>query len=189
MLSWLSENAIPVIVVLGLLAFGLIVGYWFTRKRPYLVGLGVVLVLALLTWLITLLVVTDNQQIQANLKAMEKGVNNHNADAIFQHVASDFHIGGLDKAGLKSLAERVLQDGELNRIKMWDYDRAEIAPSGASATITFMVKPEGNRNPNDMFYRCFATFVREADGKWRLKGFELRDPVNNQSLVIPDVQR
>src|SRR5262249_27863719 len=150
----------------------MLIGYWNRRKRAFLIGLGVVAGLVFLAWLISFLIVTDSEQIRMNLEAMERGVNNHDTEAIFKHVASDFHLGGLDKAGLRQLADEVLHNGELERIRMWDYDRAEIAPSGASGTITFMVKPKGPRNPQDMFYRCKATFVREADGKWRLKGFE-----------------
>src|SRR5262249_37952192 len=164
----------------------MLIGYWNRRKRAFLIGLGVVAGLIFLAWLISFLIVTDSEQIQMNLEAMERGVNNRDTEAIFRHVASDFHLGGLDKVGLRQLADEVLHNGELEHIKMWGYDRAEIAPSGASAIITFMVKPKGPRNP-DMFYRCKTTFVREADGKWRLKGFELSDPVNNQPVAIPRV--
>jgi hypothetical protein len=187
--TWLSENYVTVLVILGLLALGLVFGYWTSRKRAFLIGLGVVAVLALLAWLISVFIVTDNQQIQASLKAMARGVSARDTEAIFKHVAKDFHIGGLDKEGLRKLADSVLHDGQLTEVVMWDFDQAEVAPSRASAKITFMVKPKGSRNPQDMFYRCDATFVREADGKWRISGFELRDPVNNQTLVIPDVQR
>jgi hypothetical protein len=187
--TWLSEDPTPVILVLGVIALGLLVGYWMTRKRAFLFGLGVAAGLAVLAWLIAFLIVTDNEQIQMNLQAMARGVSARDTEAIFKHVAQDFRIAGTDKAGLKALADRVLHDGELTEVVMWDFDRAEITPSGSSAKITFMVKPKGNRNPQDTFWRCNATFVREADGKWRLKDFELRDPVNNQSLTIPDVQR
>jgi hypothetical protein len=185
--TWLSEDPTPVIVVLGVIALGLAIAYWTRRKRIFLIAFGVVIALGCLAEMISILIVTDNEQIQMNLKAMAQGVSARDTEAIFKHVASDFHIAGTDKAGLKALADRVLHNGELTKVVMWDFDRAEIAPSGASASITFMVKPIGSRNPQDTFFRCFATFVREADGKWRLKGFELREPVNNQSVVIPDV--
>jgi ketosteroid isomerase-like protein len=186
--TWLSEDPTPVYVILGVVGLALLVGYWNRRKRAFLIGLGVVAGLVFLAWLISFLIVTDSEQIRLNLEAMERGVNNHDTEAIFKHVAKDFHIAALDKEGLKQLADRVLHNNDLKIIQMWEYDRAAIAPSGASATITFMVKPKGDRNPQEMMFRCNATFVREADGKWRLKGFELRDPVNNESLVIPEVQ-
>src|SRR5262249_4735952 len=111
--TWLSEDPTPVFVVLGVAGPALLIGYWDRRQRAFLIGLGVVAGLAFLAWLISFLIVTDSEQIRMNLEAMERGVNNHDTEAIFKHVASDFHLGGLDKAGLKALAERVLHDGEL----------------------------------------------------------------------------
>ena len=174
---------------MGVIALGLAIAYWTRRKRVYFIGFGVVVALGCLAEMIAILIVTDNEQIQVNLQAMARGVSARDTEAIFKHVANDFHIAGTDKAGLKALAERVLHDGELTEVVMWDFDRADISASGSSATISFMVKPKGNRNPQDTFFRCNAAFVREADGKWRLKGFELHEPVNNQPLIIPDVQR
>jgi hypothetical protein len=186
MLESLVDHPVPIYIVLGVVALGLLVGLWMTRKRGYALGLGGVAVAALLVWLLTILIPTDQKRIVAAIEDMRAGVREGSAERIFRNISEDFHFGGMNRAGFRGLVEQHLAHRDVDDIIVWDIDQAEVKrqPSGGTATTTFMVKPRANGVPDDRFFRVFATFVLE-NGQWRLKGFELRDPVVNQPVPIP----
>jgi hypothetical protein len=188
MLESLVDHPVPIYVVLGVAALGLLVGLWVTRKRGYALGLCGVALLALLVWLLTILIPTDQKRIVAAINDMRAGVRAGDAERIFRNISRDFRIGGLTRDGFRKVVDEALARHDVDDIIVWDIDQAEVSrrAGGGTATTTFMVKPKANGIPDDRFFRVFATFVLE-DGQWRLKGFELRDPVVNQPVPIPNV--
>jgi hypothetical protein len=190
MLESLVDHPVPIYVVLGLLALGLLVGLWATRKRGYALGLGVVAVLAFLFWLFTFLMPTDQKRIVGAIQDMRAGVQKRNTEQIFRNMSRDFRIGGLGRAAFRTVVEQALNRSEVDDVEVWDFDQAQVAraPGGTTGTasIGFMVKPKSSGLPDDRFFRVQADFVLE-DGQWRMKGFEVRDPVANQPVPIPHV--
>jgi hypothetical protein len=189
---WVIENAGTIYLILAAVAIVLLVAYWNTRKRRLLYGVAGTAALAGLVWLLRFLFagLSDDLQIQNSIHAMRQAVQKRDAAALFQHIAADFHLGGQDRATFRGFVERTLQAGGVDDVLCWNIEHAKVTrgpePGKGRATIEFTVKPQGSLS-NDWFGQCLATFVLEADGKWRLQTFEVRDPVNNQPLTIPQV--
>ena len=60
------------------------------------------------------------------------------------------------------------------------------AGSGGAAPVEFMAKPRAWWMENQLPYPVRGKLVREADGQWRLQGFEVYNPVlGQQPMDIP----
>ena len=106
------------------------------------------------------------------------------ASAVLSHTRSVVYLDDGDIAVLTPGDYRVIDSDAHVQLRpiddvAWDLEaieRVEATGDRETATIHFKVKPRGNWGTGAEFYRCKATFVREADGKWRLRTFELFDP-------------
>jgi ketosteroid isomerase-like protein len=191
---WLIENATTVYLLLATLAILLLVAYWKTRERRLLYGVAGTVGVAVLVGLLRLFFggLSDQLQIENSLEAMRQAVRNRDADELFKHMAADFRFGGMDRRTFRGLVERALQSGGVTDVQYRDLEHAQVtrgpAPGKGSATIEFSVKPEGGLNSQRLHAFCKATFVLEADGKWRLQTFEVRDPVTNQPLDVSQLR-
>ncbi|MBL8795288.1 MAG: hypothetical protein JNM56_15390 [Planctomycetia bacterium] len=128
------------------------------------------------------------RQMQRKTEAMAAAIQTRNLDALFEHVSDEFRYGPMDKARLRTVAERYLGSGELGSIEVWDFRDAKVQPASGnekpSATIQFTVKPKGRDIP-DVFFRCASRWVQEADGQWRIVGFDLYRMPGNQPFSPP----
>ena len=131
---------------------------------------------------------TPAEQMERKTTAMAKAIATRDLDAIFQHVSDDFRYGPMDKNRLRSVAQRYLDSGELSTIEVWDFEKAQVKEAQgdeqASATIQFTVKPKGRDIPPVLF-RCASRWTLEADGQWRLAGFDLYRMPGNQPFSPP----
>lgn len=189
MLEWLVDHAVGVYVVLGLVALGLLVALWVTRKRGYALGLVVVLALAAFFGLLTLFVPTDRTRVIGAVQAMEAGVKAQNADRVFAHVSDQFRLGGLDKATFRHFVEQVFSHpGQVDEIHAWDFDNLQVNRAGKVATLEFKVKPKGQMTGDAAYYLIKAVFVLDPDDRWRLKTFEAFNPFVDSDKPM-DVQQ
>src|SRR5262249_32850936 len=136
-----------------------------------------------------LLYETPTQQAERKLKAMAAAARNRDATAMFQHVSDDLRAYYRDKATLRTQAEQALQSGEVEGIGVWGLDDARFPPAAqgerAKGTIAFRLKVRGANLPNEVLLRCTATFVKDADGQWRLFDFELQNFQTGERLPMP----
>jgi hypothetical protein len=174
MLEWLVDHAVYVYVALGLVALGLLIGLWVTRKRPYALGLVVVLAVEAFFALLTLFVPTDRSRIIGAIQDMEAGVKAHNADRIFANISDQFRLGGLDKRHFRQWVDEHV--GQVDTITPSNFDKIQIDRPGKVATLEFNVKPKGPLTGDTAFYLIRATFVLDPDGRWRLRTFEAFNP-------------
>ena len=174
MLEWLVDHAVGVYVVLGLVALGLLVALWVTRKRRYALGLVIVLAVAALFGLLTLYVPTDQTRIIGAIRDMEAGVRAHSAERIFANVSDQFRLGGLDKQRFRQWVDQHVS--QVDTITPSDFDKMHIDRPGKTATLEFTVKPKGPLTGDTAFYLIRATFVLDPDDRWRLKTFEAFNP-------------
>jgi hypothetical protein len=189
--SWLVDDAGVVDVLLGVLALALAAGWWFTRKRGYLVGVGVVVLLVLAVWLLGRFAETDAKQIKGKLEAMAAGVEENNLDKTFQHISEKFRLQGhLTKDAFRQRGRGLIDSGEVQRVKVWDVDVRDIDRDKKTATVHFMAKPEGTVfGAGGQFFKCRATFMLDPDGQWRLQDFQVfypaTDPATGESIHLP----
>jgi hypothetical protein len=183
MANWLYDHQTLVYGFLVCVTVILLVVWRRLRHWPLAAGAAGAVVLIVLVWFFGR--ASDQQQIETSINEMAAGVRAHNVDRIFAHIAADFRFGSADRANFRKRVEAHL--GEVNEVKVWDFVPDEVSRANRTAKVHFMVKAEGNFVDQPVGYLCRADFVLESDGKWRLKGFQLTNPVadTHQPIQIP----
>jgi hypothetical protein len=182
MLWWLVDYAKTVYFFLGIAALVLIALWWMNRRAKYLIGVGVVIGLAALVWLLGLFIVTDRMQIRANILAMKRGVEQGNPDAVFRHFSKSFTADQWDRKSLEARAGRFIEQRRVHEIVLWDFD-FEVPPDrNNKAVVAFRVRAIGDGG--EVWYLCRADFVFE-EGDWRMKTIRFFNPVADTDRPIP----
>jgi hypothetical protein len=187
MLESLVNHPLPIYIVLGIIALGLLIALWKTRKRGYALGLAGVAVAAFLVWLVISLIPTDQKQIAGAIQDMGEGVRKADVNRIFANISDQFRLGGMQKETFRTFVADRLRRGDVTEVVAYDLEDAQVSRPNRTATIEFKVKPHGNAVQEGTFYFCKATFVLDSDNRWRLKDFILNDPVTNRPLDIPSI--
>jgi hypothetical protein len=186
--DWLFEGRTAVYCLIGVVAAMLFLVWWRTRKRNVLLAASGVAALAVAYFVLGQFVQTPRKQIERHLKEeIPAAVKAHDADAIFKHITADFKFRGSDRAAFRGLVEMGLKSGFINELVIYDID----FPSGGDSRtipVEFMAKAKPGFSDANPAYPVRATFVREPDGQWRMKGCEVYDPVaTNQPLSLPNM--
>jgi hypothetical protein len=188
MLTWLVDDPALVYILLAGVAIILAVLWWRSKQGKYLIGAGLAILLIVGVWLLSKYVPTDSKKIQHAVEDMSAGVRSRDLDRIFSHVAADFRHGSLDKKAFRQASDRAIREHDVTNVLVWDFQLREVSRQKRSAGIAFLVKPEGNWGTPARYLQCVADFVLESDGQWRMKGFELTDPLDKgQPVRIPGV--
>jgi hypothetical protein len=196
--DWLFEGRVAVYVALAAAGFVLLLAWWNTRRRFWLISFAVVLLLAGTYFLLDRLVETDREQIGRKLQEMAAAVQARNPAAIMAHVSDDFQVRGHDRATFQGFVERALRERWVDQVVVWDFffpddfrGPAEVRRGGEVrprqvARMSFRAKPIGGRVGENAGFPCEARFVRDPDGQWRLLDFEVFNPViTNQPEPVP----
>jgi hypothetical protein len=180
--DWLFEGRLTVYLLLataGVLFAGL---WWRDREPNWLMGAGAALLLIVVYFLLDRLVETGREQIPNNLQAMARGVKERRADDVLAHVSERFELEGLDKKAFaeavrEALKQRVVDDLYLTAIEFEKWPPDEGQPARVSFNTTAKnVRAYGGQG--DALVRCEAEFVRDPDGRWRMKGLKVFSPPN-----------
>jgi hypothetical protein len=192
MQSWLTDNFDILVILLGILALALGYSWWRTKRRYYMFGAGAAVLLVgvvcLLVYLLPLVFgETDSQQIERKIREMAAGVKARNLDRIFRHVSDSFHFGSLDKTAFRQRAEQIIRRRDVEEVVVWDFERGEIAREKRAGTMSFTVKARSNLRGSELPYRCEADFVLDSDGQWRMRGFQIFNPIveSKEPIHIP----
>lgn len=186
MFDWLFEGSLTIYLLL-LIAAGILLALWLReRKRSWLFALAFVAGLAALYLLLDRLVETPYEQIDRKLHLMAHAVQTRNSEAIFRHLAQGFSVQGIDRERFRAYVDRVLREGLVNELTVWDIQRPD--PSGL---VQFRAKPKGRQILSDVPYLVRGRFVRESDGQWRLESFQVFNPLvdQHQPMDIPQLPR
>jgi hypothetical protein len=174
--SWLAEDPTPVYILLAVAAVALAVAYWNTRKRAYLVGIGAVLLLAGVVWLIDFLVVTERERLVKTVNTMGRAVQALDVDGVFRHLSEDFEFGGMRKAAFQESVRRGVRLYDVREMQIWDVQVPEVSAEKRTARVEFNAKVRGNWSGGEEFYLVKAEFVLEPDQQWRMRRFTLHKP-------------
>lgn len=173
MLWWLVDNAATVFFILGLAALALIALWWMNRQGKYLLALTIPLGLIALTWLLTILVVTDNRRLEQVCQEIANGIRQRNLDQVFQHISSAFHQANLrqmKKDELRNLAKSHLDRHGAENVQFGKFSVGIVSREKKSAQVEFWVY--GVEDLQGAPIRCEASFAWEGDA-WRMTGFKL----------------
>jgi hypothetical protein len=192
--TWIVDDPGIAYIFAGLAALTCAIGWWNTRKT-WLAWGAVACALALAgISLLYILVDSDSKQVERSLSDMAAGVENHDLDRIFRHVARTFHVGSMDHEAFRRYADRLLQTRHPHGISVWDVDGTELSRDQKSGPVFFKVKGDGlDESEGVNFYNVRSTFVLEPDGQWRMQDFQLfsptTDPRRGEPLALPGLGR
>jgi hypothetical protein len=185
--DWLFEGRSEIYWLLGLIAVVLLLVWWRTRKRNFLLAAAAVASLAGVYYVLDRLVETPREQIVRSLHEMADAVKARNAEAIFKHIAKDFKFRSQDRTGFRAYVERALTVGAVDDLVIYD----ESWPDGGDdkvRPVRFYAKPKSSMLGDQPAYPVEAKFVREADGQWRMREFEIYNPVAGKNpMDIPSL--
>jgi hypothetical protein len=183
MLDWLLDSRLTVYLI-GTIAAVILLALWFrNRRRGWLYGLGVVALLLGVFAVLDLTIDTPKRQIRRKLREMAAAVKKRDTKAIFAHVSDSFTSDDpepVTKAQFERRVDDLLKNGVVQDLVIWD----EKFPDD-SGKVEFMAKPKGPGIPNEIGFRVRAVFVRDPDGQWRLKSFEVYEQLRNERFKVP----
>jgi hypothetical protein len=184
MLAWFQENNTTIYSVLGAALIVLALIWVRTQERRFLRGiLGLAGLLVALILLDFFGPASAGRQMRQKIKAMAGAVKLNQMETITRHAAESFEYEGLDRAAMTHRVQSFINSGDLNEIVVWDFEPPEVSPG--TAKIAFKAKPKGNAIPGEYYFRCVAQFVRDADGQWRMKTFDIFVQPQNEPVRIP----
>jgi hypothetical protein len=173
MLWWLVDNATTIYFILGIAALVLVALWWMNRKGKYLAALAIPLALIGLTWLLTLLVVTDKHRLESICQEIAQGIRQRNVELVFKHISSSFHQANqrqMTKDQLRDFAKSHMDRHDAGKVHFSKFSFGEVSREKKTAQVEFWVYEVSELEGAPI--RCEATFVREDD-TWRMKGFKL----------------
>ena len=200
-MEWLYEGRSTVYVILGACAVVLLAlwardGFVFfksipprkgekaARRRPAVLPLLVLLVAVLVGVyaLLSVLVETRNKQIERKVKEMAAAVKRKDADAIMKHVSPSFQIGSMKREQFQEYVQSALRRGMVDELHVWEFVFSSDQPK-----VRFKAKPKGGWTRDTEYFLVEAEFVKDSDGQWRMKAFEVYNPFvdTNKPLGIP----
>ena len=182
---WLVQDPSFVYLLLVMAAVGLGFACWTTRRGKYLIALIGVIALIVAVWLPDRAVVTDHEKMVANVQVMAENVERRDLDRIFSLISSQFRIGNMNRQDFRKWCQQRMTQENIINVRVWDLLPAEIDQAAGTAQIRFMVKGDGNWTRGGEFFRCRAFFVRDPDGEWRLRSFELFNPERDPNVAEP----
>jgi hypothetical protein len=175
------------LLIIGLV---LLAAWSRTRKRKYLVLLAADLALAVAVFALDLAFESPREQVVRKIDEAARSIEARDLNKFFGHVSDRFHYGTSDKAKFRSVMEQYRSAGQIQSVRVWDiqvekYPGQEGNPPD-EMTVRFRFKVTGHYGggPQEGMFTCRTVFVRDPDGEWRLKGFEVYPLVGDQSSVM-----
>jgi hypothetical protein len=191
----LSEPPVALVALLGVLGLlvagaGLVVRFavpeqpWARTLGRALLGVGGLLLLLALAWLVAgFFIESPREEAVRRVNDMANAVTENNWAKFSENVSDSFEAKGRKKADLKGVFD---QGGAYNlRAVAWDF-----APTDQPLTVTeVVIQFEGKATAatGEPLMRHFeATFVKDPDGKFRMKTYKAFDFVQkNQPVDVP----
>jgi hypothetical protein len=176
MLWWLVDNANLVLLALGLIGLVLGVCLWLTRRGAYLIGLGGVVALMALVWVLSLLIVTDRKRLVRTVEDVAARINKQDLPGAFQHFEDKvrLEIDGkgrvLTRDEVLGLAKMAFRKGGIEGIVVWDVEVEKVERPGA--VVSFSARP----TDEPAIARCQAECVLHGERDWRVKVLKITMP-------------
>lgn len=188
--DWLIEGDRSVAMLLGIVALAAAAWGWKTEQRRWLIVAGVALTLLVGFLLADRFWESDRERIGSTVQAMAGAIGPRSFDVAASHLSEKFYYGTLKKSDFRRLADATSKTHRVRDVVVWNYQLLSLdeARSRAEVSFQFKVHVDGGAAYSEAFYRCKATFIKEADGQWRMLTF-LVYPLTgaDQPLTIPGV--
>jgi hypothetical protein len=172
MLFWIVDNVWMIVFVLAIVALGFGYAWWLTRRARWLIGSGVSGGLIVLLFVLSLLIVTDQKQIRANIDAMRNAINEGKAEEAAKYfddmVTVDTNRGSFQvpNKALQDYAKSNMRGHAVKQVETGKVDFESLTDS--KAVVNFMVRADDDMQKTG---RCHMEFTRTPQGKWVVKRF------------------
>jgi hypothetical protein len=176
--DWLFEGHLTVYALLAAAVVVMVALWRRDRKRAYLLGAGVALVLMALYCVLDWAVETDREQIVRKVREMADAVGKRDSETIGRHISDQFshQFSRATKQTLLDAARQHISSGRVREVAVWDFRfKGPIDRAGGRAEVVFQAKPKGDIEGmiKGAWFRCEAEFVLEGAQGWRMRGFRL----------------
>jgi hypothetical protein len=151
-----------------------------SRKRSDLVVFLIVLGVLALVVVGDLAVEGPREEVRRKTEAVAAAIKAKRPEDLTQYVAGSFKYGGVDRDGVKDAADKAIRAYGLSEVVVWDFAREPVKRDDKTYVQRFRVKPKADRMMDNPGFVCDATWVKEADGQYRLQTFELSFPTGEK---------
>jgi hypothetical protein len=183
--DWLFEGRISVYILLGVTAALLFyVGRQEGQKR-FLVAGGIVALLIGVYFLLDRLIETGREQVRRKLAETADAVQPGDLDRIMSLVSDRFSTWGMDRAGFRDFIAPELRTHTVEELEISGVTFPDGGAAAADGTmrVNFNARIKTARLGAGTFL-VEATFGRDADGQWRLTGYQVSNPLLNNGLPL-----
>jgi hypothetical protein len=178
MFNWLFEGSIAIYLLLGLIAAVLAYEGFRDRNHRLLYAAGVVCIVMVLYFILDMLVETEQEQIKRKLAEIANGLNKPDTTAVSQHLSQQFKFRSFDRNAMRRRADEAIRQHSIRNVRIWDVEIKDMDHEKRTAKVTFSVKAESSFG-NGPFLLCRSVWVLDPDGQWRMKTFDLYNPIVN----------
>lgn len=187
--DWLAEPDSALLLLVAVFAVGFATLAWRTRQRSWLILAGLALFLLFGLYLCDRFFQSDRELIGQSIQSIAAAVDSQNLDAVFSHISEEFQYSTVNKAGFRRFCKERMQANHVESLVVWNFQVLKFNETRTQADVSFQFKVKAGGRLGNLeagFYLCKAEFVKEADGKWRMKTFKVY-PLStaDQALTIP----
>ncbi len=175
-MTWLFENPVPAIIIGGLTAAILGGGWLQTGRKWLLYAMIMMIVLTFAAVILERVVITDREQITATLHEIAAAVERNDVDTALGYVYSG-------SPEVRSYAAAELARYEFTEVDIKRNLEIEVFPKAnppravAEFNVTVRLSVRDTLYTNNRIPRWVqVTFYQEADGTWRVGGYQHDEP-------------
>jgi hypothetical protein len=182
---WLVEGDLTIYCVLGLGLVISLAGWWRTRKRGFLLAAGIFAALIVAYFLLDRFVESDGEQMTRKVSEIAAAVTRKDLNAAFLNVSDSFKRGAADKRQFQDFCKAHQVAGHVADVKVWDVEATKVSPDDRRGVVQFRFKVTGNWGESPPNYFARVTFVKDADGQWRVQTYDVFDALNQSNTPVP----
>jgi hypothetical protein len=182
-MSWIVDNAIPLYILFGFIAAGLLLIWYNNRQPKYLCYAAGALAGVGLVWLLSMFFISDRQQLALNIRAMRDAVLERDAHKLFKHVSKDFQYKIMDRDAMYVAVKAHIAQLKVEDIGITGVQFDEVSREKRFAKISFQTTPHPDRRQ----FRTEADFVLEGE-QWKLKTIRIYGPAGGDEIEVPGLR-
>ena len=162
---------------------------WFrNRSRSSRFNFGIAAAVLAALFLIDWFFESPREEAVSRIQQISTAINERDFERMLTHFSESFNYRGKDKAYLRTAPMRDIVTRENVGTAVWDFTRDQVEHPGPNEiVIGFMGRGDGNTGRFAAYFR--VTFVKEANGEWKVRTFEAyADPLqraNQPPINVP----
>ncbi len=181
-MAWLVDNAQTLYILIGMSRWAWALPGGCSGDASTLIGAAPRLACVALVWLLTHLIVTDRQQLDANIHAMADAVVTGKTESLVKLLAADFEFQGHKPPELAAAVVRVAKQYKVHDIYISNVDVEDMTATTAKVYFRATARARGDDRP--YMVACRGMFVKEGR-EWKLKQARFFNPVVNEEIHLP----